>query len=181
MHIGTGQFEGKKLKDTYDGAPLSTRILTIKESIFEVIGVRIHEASVLDINDPNGMYGIEAISKGAAVVQFVNRHHGDRDLLRENLEIVGLEPDDFILAMNLKDFFDKGTDVHFDIIFFRAADKDCLNLLNRVLSLQNSNGITVVFYPNDGECSMVNPPTGYDIIDSREAELEKVAVLIKKK
>lgn len=180
MHIGTGQFEGKKLKDSHDGAPLSTRTLTIKESIFEIIGVRIHEASVLDINDQNGMYGIEAISKGAAVVQFLNLHDDDKNLVRENLKIVGLDPNEFILDEDPEKFIGGDSEVHFDVIFFRAIDNHCLELLEKVLDLQNENGITVVFYPNDNECSLDGAPDGYEMIDARDAETERVAVMVKK-
>jgi 16S rRNA G966 N2-methylase RsmD len=181
MHIGTGQFEGKKLKDSHDGAPLSTRILTIKESVFEIIGVRIQESAVLDVNDQNGMYGIEAISKGAAVVQFINIHKADKSLVAENLKIVGLNPDDFIMKDDPEEFLSGGTDVHFDVIFFRAVNKHCLSLLNKVLELQSINGITVVFYPNNNECSLDVAPSGYEMIDCREVETEKVMVIVKKK
>lgn len=181
MHIGTGQFEGKKLKDSHDGAPLSTRILTIKESIFEIIGIRIHEASVLDINDRNGMYGIEAISKGAAVVQFMNLHDDDRKLVSENLRIVGLDPQDFILKEKPEEFLTKESDVKFDVIFFRAVDNHCLSMLNQVLSKQSASGITVAFYPNSNDCSLDTVPEGYQMIDCREVETEKVMVIVKSK
>lgn len=178
MHIGTGQFEGKKLKDSHDGAPLSTRILTIKESVFEIVGVRIHEAAVLDINDANGMYGIEAISKGAAAVQFLNLHQEDEKLIIENLKIVGLDPADFILKKSPEEFLTSETAARFDVIFFRALDNHCLESLDKVLKLQNANGITAVFYPNTTECSL-ELPEGYEAIDSRDMETEKVLVMVK--
>ncbi|MDD3480776.1 MAG: RsmD family RNA methyltransferase [Patescibacteria group bacterium] len=181
MHIGTGQFEGKKLKDSHDGAPLSTRILTMKESIFEIIGVRIHESAVLDINDQNGMYGIEAVSKGAAVVQFINLHKEERSLVSDNLKIVGLDPNEFVIDKEPEDFFKKGTDARFDIIFFRAVDKHCLSMLERVLALQNESGITVVFHPQDNDCELREAPEGYQIIDTRDVETDRVTVMLRQK
>jgi len=180
MHIGTGQFEGKKLKDSHDGAPLSTRILTIKESIFEIIGIRIQEASVLDINDANGMYGIEAISKGAAAVRFMNLHDEDKKLIIENLKIVGLDPKDFIIEDSPRDFLDKAQNVRFDVIFFRAMDSHCLDLLSDVLKIQNSQGLTAVFYPNSNDCELGSIPEGYEVIDQRDVETERVLVMVKK-
>ena len=181
MHIGTGQFEGKEIKDSNSGAPLSTRILTVKESIFEIIGIRVHEAAVLDINDQNGMYGLEAISKGAAVVQFMNLHDEDRDLITENLKVVGLDPADFIIKESPKDFLKNKSNVRFDVIFFRAMDNHCLDLLPEILELQNQNGITAVFYPNSNDYALDFAPEGYEMIDSREVETEKVMVMVKKK
>lgn len=181
MHIGTGQFEGKKLKDSHDGIPLSTRILTIKESIFEIIGVRIHESAVLDINDRNGMYGIEAISKGAAVVQFLNIHDEEKNLVKENLKMVELDPKDFLIEEKPEEFFSKETDVRFDVIFFRAVDNHCLSMLDRVLYLQNPSGITVLFYSQNKECQFDGAPDGYQIIDTRDVETERVLVLLREK
>lgn len=181
MHIGTGQFEGKKIKDSYDGAPLSTRILTMKESIFEIIGVRIHQASVLDINDKNGMYGIEAISKGAAVVQFLNLHDDETKLVEENLKAVDLDPKEFVLNEKPEEFFGRDTDVHYDVIFFRAADGHCLKMLNKVLELQNESGITVIQHPDNDDCKFNEIPKGYQVIDERCIEADKCLVLLKKK
>lgn len=181
MHIGTGHFEGKKLKDSHDGAPLSTRILTMKESIFEIIGVRIHEASVLDVNDRNGMYGIEAISKGAAIVQFLNKVDHEKQLVKENLIAVDLDPNEYILDGNPEDFFNQKTDVHYDIIFFRIIDNRCSDMLENVLNLQNENGITVVQYPDTNDYDFEKAPTGFQIIDSRCVEADKCLVMLKKK
>ncbi|MDD3678680.1 MAG: RsmD family RNA methyltransferase [Patescibacteria group bacterium] len=181
MHIGTGKFEGKEIKDNHEGAPLSTRILTIKESIFEIIGIRIHEASVLDINDTNGMYGIEAISKGAAVVQFLNLHDEDKELIRENLKAVGLNPDDFILEKSPNEFFSQKTNISYDIIFFRAIDLHCFELLERVLNFQSENGVTVIQYPDSDEFSLIDLPKDFQIIDTRQVETDKFSVILKKK
>jgi 16S rRNA G966 N2-methylase RsmD len=181
MHIGTGQFEGKKLKDSHDGASLSTRILTMKESIFEIIGVRIHEASVLDINDRNGMYGIEAISKGAAVVQFLNKEDHEKELVKENLIAVDLDPKEYILEGNPEQFFIQKTDVHYDIIFFRIIDNECSSMLKRVLELQNENGITVIQHPDTDEYDFNVAPRGFQVIDSRCVEADKCLVMLKKK
>ncbi len=181
MHIGTGQFEGKKIKDSHDGIPLSTRTLTIKESIFEIIGIRIQESAVLDINDRNGMYGIEAISKGAAVVQFLNIHNEEKNIIKENLKMVELNPADFVINEKPEKFFSKKTDFRFDVIFFRAVDNHCLLLLDRVLAMQTSNGITVLFYPQNKECQFTGAPDGYQVIDTRDVETERVVVLLKEK
>lgn len=179
MHIGTGKFEGKEIKDTPNGTPLSTRVLTMKESIFEIIGIRIHEASVLDVNDINGMYGIEAISKGAAVVQFINLHDDETRLIEENLKAVGLDPEEFILDESPEDFFGQDTDVHFDVIFFRAVDGHCLKMLEKVLARQNKNGITVVQHPDNDDCNFTDTPEGYQVIDERCIEADKCLVMLK--
>ncbi len=182
MHIGTGKFEGKRLKDTHEGAPLSTRVLTMKESVFEIIGVRIHGSSVLDVNDANGMYGIEAISKGATIVQFLNLYEKDTKLVRENLETVGLNPEEFIIAgESPESFFSRKTDARYDIIFFRAIDKRCLEMVEKVLNLQNEKGTTIIMYPDNKDCKIDKIPNGYQVIDSRSVETDRFLVLLREK
>jgi len=181
MHIGTGKFEGKKIKDTPEGITFSTRFLTMKESIFEIIGIRIHEASVLDVNDRNGMYGIEALSKGATAVHFLNLHKEDRDLVRKNLLAVDLDPNEYVLDISPRDFFKNKPGVYYDVIFFRAVDSHCLEMLEKVLSLQSENGITILTFVEENDCKLINPPEGYQVIDTRSIETEKCMVIIKKK
>ncbi len=181
MHIGTGKFEGKKIKDSHDGAPTSTRILTVKESIFEVIGKRVFEANVLDINDRNGMYGIEALSKGAATVQFINLHEDEQRLIKENLECVECDPGEHIIKGDPQDFFEKDLRARFDLIFFRAMDSHCLSILKKVLKMQDESGMTVVMYPYTNDCDLDKAPEGYRVYERREAETEKIAIILKDK
>jgi 16S rRNA G966 N2-methylase RsmD len=181
MHIGTGKYQGKKLKDSHDGAPISTRVLTAKESIFEVIGKRIHESSVLDINDKNGMYGIEALSKGAATVQFINLHKNEQKLIKENLESIECDPKDHIIEGDPQEFFERDLRARFDLIFFRAVDNHCLSMLKKVLKFQEGSGMTIVIYPHSNDCELDEAPDGYNIFERREVETEKVAIILKDK
>lgn len=179
MHIGAGDFSGKEIKDSVDGHPLSTRVLTIKESIFEIIGTRIHEASVLNINDRNGMYGIEAISRGAAVVKFLNIDEKEKSLVKENLKRLKLDPREYVLEESPRDFLSRKTDFRFDVIFLRVKDAECFNNLEDIISFQAPKGITVVFHPHDDSYSIEKAPKGYQLFETRSAETEKVTILLK--
>lgn len=181
MHIGTGKFQGKKIKDSHDGSLISTRVLTVKESIFEVIGKRVLEASVLDVNDRNGMYGIEALSKGAAVLQFINLHEFEQKLIEENLMSIDLDPKDYILNVEPEDFFSKDLLAKFDIIFYRAMDDHCLSMLNKVLKMQSEDGITIVMYPNNIMCDIKNIPKGFQVFQERDIETERCTIILSKK
>jgi 16S rRNA (guanine(966)-N(2))-methyltransferase RsmD len=63
----------------------------VKEAIFNLIGPRIADAHVLDLFAGSGALGIEAMSRGAAAVTFVDREPRGLAILRQNLEALDLK------------------------------------------------------------------------------------------
>jgi 16S rRNA (guanine966-N2)-methyltransferase len=86
---------------TARGVPLSaprgqaTRPITdrVKETLFAILGDRVPDARVLDLYAGSGAIGIEALSRGAAGVDFVERDRTALSSLRANLERTRLEKD----------------------------------------------------------------------------------------
>jgi 16S rRNA (guanine966-N2)-methyltransferase len=78
---------------TARGVPLTaprgraTRPITdrVKETLFGILGDRVPDARVLDLYAGSGAIGIEALSRGAASVDFVERDRAALAALRENL------------------------------------------------------------------------------------------------
>jgi 16S rRNA (guanine966-N2)-methyltransferase len=76
------------------GVPLTaprgalTRPITdrVKETLFAILGDRVPEARVLDLYAGSGAIGIEALSRGAEHVDFVERDRGAIQAMRANLE-----------------------------------------------------------------------------------------------
>jgi 16S rRNA (guanine966-N2)-methyltransferase len=76
------------------GVPLAaprgdrTRPITdrVKETLFAILGDRVPDARVLDLYAGSGAIGIEALSRGAASVDFVERDRTALAALRANLE-----------------------------------------------------------------------------------------------
>ncbi len=66
----------------------STRPITdrVKETLFAIIGERVIDAAVLDLYAGSGAIGIEALSRGAASADFVERDRGALAAIRANLE-----------------------------------------------------------------------------------------------
>jgi 16S rRNA (guanine966-N2)-methyltransferase len=79
---------------TARGVPLraprgrGTRPITdrVKETLFAILGDRVPEARVLDLYAGSGAIGIEALSRGAASADFVERGRDALAVLRANLE-----------------------------------------------------------------------------------------------
>lgn len=63
----------------------------VKQAIFNMIGPSIEGANVLDLFAGSGALGIEALSRGAASVTFVDHQARGLDILRQNLDVLGLK------------------------------------------------------------------------------------------
>jgi 16S rRNA (guanine966-N2)-methyltransferase len=63
----------------------------VKEAIFNLIGPGIAGVHVLDLFAGSGALGIEALSRGAAGVTFVDREPRGLAILRQNLETLDLK------------------------------------------------------------------------------------------
>ena len=63
----------------------------VKEAIFNLVGPAIADAFVLDLFAGSGALGIEALSRGAAVVTFVDHQARGLAILRQNLDVLGLK------------------------------------------------------------------------------------------
>ncbi len=70
--------------------PTSDRL---RETLFNVVAPRIADARFLDLCAGSGAVGIEAISRGASHVTFVDQSHGMCSLIKSNLELCRIEED----------------------------------------------------------------------------------------
>ncbi len=72
---------------------LSTRPTSdrLRETLFNVLAGRIQRAAVLDLYAGSGAVGIEALSRGAGFVTFVERSAPALKVLRSNLSQLGIE------------------------------------------------------------------------------------------
>ena len=67
--------------------PTSDRL---RETLFNVLGARIPGAAFLDLFAGSGAVGLEALSRGAATVAFVERAPSALAVLRANLARLGV-------------------------------------------------------------------------------------------
>ncbi len=84
MRIIAGELKGRQLKaPTWDGLrPTSDRL---RETLFNILGPSIRGARVLDGYAGTGAIGIEALSRGASQVTFVEHDPRAAALIEENL------------------------------------------------------------------------------------------------
>ena len=90
MRVISGTARGRKLKEPtgYDIRPTGS---TVKESIFNIIQFDIEGRHVLDLFSGTGQFGVEALSRGADSVVFVDQSNEASKLIWENLRRCGFE------------------------------------------------------------------------------------------
>ena len=72
MRIIAGSARGKKLIAPRDRS-IRPALDRIRESLFSIIGPRVESVRVLDLFSGTGAFGLEALSRGARHVTFVDR------------------------------------------------------------------------------------------------------------
>jgi len=90
MRVIAGQLGGRRLKAPRGRVtrPTSDRV---REGLFAMLG-DVRAASVLDLFAGSGALGVEALSRGAAQVVFVERDAGAVRALRDNLTDLAIDP-----------------------------------------------------------------------------------------
>lgn len=85
MRIISGRARGTKLL-TIEG--LDTRPTTdrVKESLFNLLQYEFHEKDVLDLFAGSGALGLEALSRGASSVIFVDQNKACVEIIKKNIE-----------------------------------------------------------------------------------------------
>src|SRR5215467_1589238 len=96
MRVIAGALKGRRLKaPAWEGLrPTSDKL---RETLFNILAPRIAGARVLDGFAGTGAIGIEAISRGAAHVTFVEQDRRAQALIAENLVHCGVQPDAYAI------------------------------------------------------------------------------------
>ncbi len=120
----------------------------IKKSLFDILGDRVVDASFLDIYAGTGSVGIEALSRGARYVLFVEKETHLARLIRENLRMCKLEKRAEVMEIDILSYNKEGGKFflteQFDLIFAGPPyklnlTKDTLDIILK-LNLLKKNG-----------------------------------------
>jgi 16S rRNA (guanine(966)-N(2))-methyltransferase RsmD len=90
MRVIAGEFRSRKLK-SLPGIEIRPTSDRLRETLFDVLQLRIAGAVFVDAYAGTGAVGIEALSRGAARAVFIEKDRGAVDLIHENLAALGLE------------------------------------------------------------------------------------------
>ena len=132
MRIIAGKYRGRKLKSPPSLAtrPTSDRL---RETLFNILAPKIEDAGFLDLCAGTGAVGVEALSRGAAHVTFVDQSRKMCALIEANVEALNIDEADVdVVTAEATKFLGRHATKgarSFDIIFFDppyAADYEAI-------------------------------------------------------
>jgi 16S rRNA (guanine966-N2)-methyltransferase len=88
MRVIAGEFRSRRLK-SLPGAATRPTPDRLRETLFDIVQTRIQGTTFLDAYAGTGAVGIEALSRGARHVWFLERSRPALDAIRENLAALG--------------------------------------------------------------------------------------------
>lgn len=119
MRIIAGEYRGRVIKSPADSRtrPTSDRL---RETLFNILAPRIgDDTRVLDLCAGTGAIGIEALSRGAEFVTFVDKSRRSCALIEENLDLLGIdEAKTEVVALPAENFTGRKHTKGWDIAFF---------------------------------------------------------------
>ena len=175
MRVVSGSARGRRLKEPGD---MKVRPTTdkVKESMFNIIQFYIPDALVLDLFAGTGQLGIEALSRGAERVDFVDESNASLALVRDNLTTTGFEKSAQVFRADSIAYLD--TCGKYDIILLDPPydtpliDK-ALKKINEI-DILNKNGIIICETKFDRQLPEILPP--YEIL--REYKYGKIKLTL---
>lgn len=90
MRVIAGIYRSRVLKAP-NGMNTRPTMDKVKESMFNIIGMKVHDAVVLDLFSGSGGLGIEALSRGAQKAYFNDYNYNSYKIIKENLETLKID------------------------------------------------------------------------------------------
>jgi 16S rRNA (guanine966-N2)-methyltransferase len=117
VRVITGSAKGRRLLSV---PGTGTRPVTdrVKESLYDILGADVEDSAWLDLFAGTGSIGIEALSRGARHVVFIDKAHQAVTTIRRNLEITGLAAQSNVVRGDALHYVAQaGPGTHFDYIY----------------------------------------------------------------
>ena len=148
MRVVAGLAKGRILKAVPGAAtrPITDRV---KVALFDILAPEISGASVLDLFSGTGAVGIEALSRGASRVVFVDNEPAAIRVIHENLKLTGLSAGAQVVRTDAFDYLQRRGVPAFDVIYiappqYRGMWREALQHIDRMPELLVPDGQAIV-------------------------------------
>lgn len=116
MRIIAGKYKGHHLTN-FQADHIRPTTDRVKESLFNIIQIYVDGARVLDLFSGTGNLGLEALSRGASEVLFVEKNKKSITILEKNIEKLRLTEPYRILQKDVLSFLKSYEGEPFDVVF----------------------------------------------------------------
>lgn len=177
LRIIAGTLGGRTISapDGVTTHPMSERV---RGSLFNIISDELNDAAVLDAFAGSGSLGIEAISRGAKNVIFVEKDRVAGKILEENIDNLNINDSSKVIHAGLASWIQNNLDTKFDIIFADPPYNNTqFSTVKKLFAMLKPNGLMVLSYPGRGEAPT---ETGVVVVDNRSYGTAALAFYRKK-
>lgn len=176
MRVISGEYRGRKI-ETAKGHDIRPTLDKVKGAVFNILNNRVdwEECKVLDIFCGSGNLGIEAMSRGADSVVFIDKDRESLRVTKQNIENLKIENAEIICADALKL---RALGKKFNLIFMdppynlKLCEKVLLNLYEQGMLEDEFIAILEI----DAKTKQIIP-TFCELIDERVYGNSKVLIL----
>ncbi len=181
MRIISGIYKGRKLKSSDD---LSIRPTTdrVKELIFNVLQDFPQGKIVLDLFSGSGSLGLEALSRGARKVYFVDSSNKSLDVLKHNLKTVGVPQSQYVILKQTAIDFARKASVPIDLLLLDPPFKyaELQHLIDTLLTspLMTSKSLLVLEHEKINPIDVQSPL--YEVLIQKKMGRSLISFLVRK-
>ena len=97
MRIIAGKFKSRRIA-TLRGTALRPTSDRLRETLFNILGAAVEGSLFVDLYAGTGAVGLEALSRGARTVIFIEKHRAGVALIKKNLTAVGIREGAMVLG-----------------------------------------------------------------------------------
>ncbi len=160
MRISGGTAKGRKVgikkaflrrENSDELRPTSAKV---RAAVFNILVGRIEGSAFLDLYAGTGAVGIEALSRGAGRVVFVEENHLRVNIIKEFVDRFGFAGKALVVRSRVRDFLEKNED-RFNLIFLDPpyASEETMQTIALIdeLGTSEEDGIIIAEHPSKRE------------------------------
>ena len=177
MRIIAGKFKGLNIKTINDAStrPMMSRA---REGIFNSLQNDFDDSLVLDLFAGSGSLGIEALSRGASFVTFVDTSIDCKKIIDKNLS--NIDQNYTVLVLTVSDYITQ-SEKKFDIIFYDPPYSLIVNEinsdLNTIQNLMSENSKLIIHRHKSSEQFVY--PEGLELYKEKKYGQSNITILKK--
>ena len=167
IRIIAGRYGGRKIEaPSFDNSRTKPMGERIRNAMFNRLTGQLDGARVLDAFAGTGSVGLEALSRGASFVTFVERDKIAQKILSKNVSSLGVDEQSEIIRTSVNNWLETAAPDSYDIIIADPPYHDTqLSTVSKLFALLKPNGLMVLSSPGRGEGP--NLKNGIVVVDNR--------------
>lgn len=164
IRVISGKFGGRML-DTPVGKRTHPTGERVRNAMFNSLGSVVEGADILDAFSGSGSLGLEALSRGAKHVTFIEKDRIANKVISENIKMLGVENQTKNIKSGVSGWSENNPNQKFDLILVDPPYRDLqLSTVSRLFAHLKKNGVMVLSHIGSSE---VLKPKNIVVVDNR--------------